>query len=112
MSDTREYWYYLSWDLAEAMEVTEPRPGEHPKAWQTRAPSWTPTCQKMSVADWKSYRKDALRELKRIIRRIEKKQEFIALPSTDTPWPSLKPKPQTPMTPLRRWIHRRFLTTI
>ena len=106
MSDfTRDDWLYLPWDSQEAMAVTEPRPGEGPDAWQARAPTWTYTCKEMSVPQWIAYRKIALRQL----RRRQRQQEFIPLPPTDTPWPAASPQPPQPMTPLRRWIHRRFL---
>ena len=36
--------------------------------------------------------------------------DYIPLPSLETPWPTPVPK-ETPMTPTRRWIHRRFLAT-
>jgi hypothetical protein len=36
--------------------------------------------------------------------------DFIPLPSLDTPWPTPIPiQKDIPMTPTRRWIHRRFL---
>jgi len=102
---TRDDWLYLPWDSQEAMEVTEPRPGEGPDAWQARAPTWTYTCKEMTIPLWIAYRKTALRQLRRRQRHLE----FIPLPPTDTSWPQARPNPPQPMTPLRLWIHRRFM---
>jgi len=117
MSYTREDWYYLPWDSQEAMEITEPRPGEGPDDWQARAPTWTYTCKEMTIPLWIEYRKIALCELRRLVRRREKRKEFIPLPPQETPWPSPKNTKNTKsrntqetLTPMRRWIHRRFLS--
>jgi hypothetical protein len=103
----RDDWYYLPWDSQDAMEVTEPRPGEGPDDWQARAPTWTYNCKEMTIPQWIAYRKIALCQ----IRQREKRREFIRLPPTDTPWPTPKDRivPET-LSNTRRWIHRRFLS--